>query len=174
MGRSRGKFERTSVSFELDKFEEMLKKVELVVKSGAEIVPEQFYPKVKKHKGKSRDLPMVDDELREALTEYLHVRLDNDIAALPTDKLFINQKKQPYSPNTLQDHMALILRGWAGIEGASSHSGRRALMTDIIHTQGKSVKVAQKIAGHASAATTLIYEEPPEVEIADALRNTKK
>lgn len=138
------------------------------------IVPADFYPPVTKHKGKSRDLPMVDDDLKDALIDYLQVRLGSDIGALPTDKLFLTQKKQPYSPNTLQEHMALMLRGWAGIENASSHSGRRALMTDIIHNQGKSVKVAQKIAGHVSAATTLIYEEPPELEIAEALRNTKK
>jgi len=30
------------------------------------------------------------------------------------------------------------------------------------HKQEKSVKVAQKILVHANAATTLIYEDPPE------------
>tara|TARA_R110001599_G_scaffold89364_3_gene236547 strand:- start:3553 stop:3693 length:141 start_codon:yes stop_codon:yes gene_type:complete len=35
----------------------------------------------------------------------------------------------------------------------------------------KSVKVAQKIAGHASPSTTLIYEEPPEESVKEALRN---
>ena len=58
--------------------------------------------------------------------------------------------------------MALILRGWAGIEKASSHSGRRSVITDIIHKQKKSLKVAQKVAGHKSASTTVIYDEPPE------------
>ena len=67
--------------------------------------------------------------------------------------------------------MALILRDWAGIEKASSHSGRRALITDVIHKQKKSVKVAQKIAGHVNASTTLIYEEPPDEELSDALKS---
>lgn len=58
--------------------------------------------------------------------------------------------------------MTLMLRGWAGIEKASSHSGRRSVITNIIHKQKKSVKVAQKIAGHVNPSTTLIYEDPPE------------
>jgi integrase len=63
----------------------------------------------------------VDEALREALTEYLAVRL----------------------------------------EKASSHSGRRSVITDIIHKQKKSLKVAQKVAGHKSASSTVIYDEPP-------------
>lgn len=44
-------------------------------------------------------------------------------------------------------------------------------MTNIIHEQKKSVKVAQKIAGHVSPSTTLISEEPPEESLKDALDN---
>ena len=35
----------------------------------------------------------------------------------------------------------------------------------------KSVKVTQKIAGHVNPSTTIIYEEPPEEELSDALAN---
>lgn len=42
-------------------------------------------------------------------------------------------------------------------------------MTNIIHDQKKSVKIAQKIAGHVSPSTTLIYDEPPEESLKDAL-----
>ncbi|WP_241956272.1 tyrosine-type recombinase/integrase [Marinobacter flavimaris] len=83
----------------------------------------------------------------------------------------MTQKGGPYSPNTLQEHLALMQRHWAGIERASSHSGRRTLMTNIIHEQKKSVKVAQKIAGHVSPSTTLIYEEPPEESLKEALQD---
>jgi len=89
----------------------------------------------------------------------------------PSSPLFITQKRGPYSPNTLQEHMALMLRDWAGIEKASSHSGRRSLITNIIHKQKKSVKIAQKIAGHVNPSTTLIYEDPPEDVLEDALGN---
>ncbi|WMS87880.1 site-specific integrase [Pleionea litopenaei] len=141
-----------------------------MAKAGAEIDPKEFYPDVKKHKGKSRDLPLVDVELRKALEEYLTFRLEKEHSLSPSSPLFITQKGGPYSPNTLQEHMALMLRYWAGIEKASSHSGRRTVITDVIHKQKRSVKVAQKIAGHVNPSTTLIYEEPPEEEIGDALR----
>ncbi len=67
--------------------------------------------------------------------------------------------------------MALILKDWSGIEKASSHSGRRSLITNIIHKQKKSVKIAQKIAGYVNPSTTLIYEDPPEQLLEDALKN---
>lgn len=112
---------------------------------------------------------MVAPSLRAALTEYLSLRISKAGTLKPSDPLFITQKGVPYSPNTLQEHMALMLRGWAGIEKASSHSGRRALITNVIHKQKKSVKVAQKIAGHVNASTTLIYEEPPEDVLEEAM-----
>ena len=62
------------------------------------------------------------------------------------------------------------IRKWAGIEKASSHSGRRALITDVIHGQKKSIKIAQRIAGHVQPSTTILYEEPPEEAVSDALK----
>jgi len=114
---------------------------------------------------------MVDQDLRRSLNEYLTLRLSKGERLLPSSPLFITQKGGPYSPNTLQEHMALMLRDWTGIEKASSHSGRRSLITNVIHKQKKSVKIAQKIAGHVNPSTTLIYEEPPEEMIENALNN---
>lgn len=162
------------VSFDTAEFHRILKQVEVLAKADAEIDPATFYPEKQTRSGVTRDLPMVDPALRQSIEDYLHVRLANDFLVTKTDRLFITQKGGPYSPNTLQDHMHLMLTGWAGVEQASSHSGRRTLLTDIIHHQGKSVKVAQKIAGHKDAATTLGYEDPPEETIADALKNTRK
>jgi len=171
MKRSKSHYQRKSISFDVDSFHQLVKQIELLARSGAEINPEDFYPPVKKHKGKSRDLPMVDADLRKALTEYLQLRLSKERNLKPSSSLFITQKGGPYSPNTLQEHMALMLRDWAGIEKASSHSGRRSLITNVIHQQKKSVKVAQKIAGHVNPSTTIIYEEPPEEMLEDALKN---
>ena len=113
---------------------------------------------------------MVDTGLREALEDYLSLRLDKHGPLKPTDPLFLTQKYMPYSPNTLQENMALMLRGWVGVENASSHSGRRSVITNVIHKQKKSVKVVQKIAGHVNPSTTLIYEDPPEELIGEALK----
>lgn len=170
MKRSKSRYHRKSISFDMESFNKVVRQIETLAKSGAEVNPESFYPPVKKHKGKSRDLPMVDRDLRDALLQYLQLRLDKGEALKPSSPLFITQKGGPYSPNTLQEHMALMLRDWAGIEKASSHSGRRSLITNVIHKQKKSVKIAQKIAGHVNPSTTLIYEEPPEEVLEDALK----
>lgn len=171
MGRSKTHYRRKMISFDVESFNKVVQQIELLVKSGVDIDPEIFYPPVKKHRGKSRDLPMVDPALRISLSEYLSFRLSKDKKLSPSSPLFVTQKGVPYSPNTLQEHMALMLRDWAGIEKASSHSGRRSLITNVIHKQKKSVKIAQKIAGHVNPSTTLIYEDPPEEMLGDALFN---
>ncbi|MEE4244693.1 MAG: site-specific integrase [Kangiellaceae bacterium] len=170
MKRSKTKYDRKTVSFSVSEFDKTVRHIEKLVKSGADVNPEDFYPEIIKHKGKSRDLPMIDESLRTSLNEYLFLRLEKAGSLTPSSPLFITQKGGAYSPNTLQEHMALMLRSWAGIEKASSHSGRRTVITDVIHKQKKSVKVAQKIAGHVNPSTTLIYEEPPEEEISGALK----
>jgi integrase len=170
--RSSSKYTPTTLNFKVDDFDKVIKQVEALAKAGGVVDPTDYYPTPRKHKhkGKSRDLPMIDDALRESLIEYLKVRLEKNPNLKLNDPLFVTQKGGAYSPNTLQEHMALMLRGWAGIEKASSHSGRRTLITDVIHKQNKSVKIAQKIAGHKQASTTILYEEPPEEEISAALR----
>lgn len=171
MKRSKTHYRRKTISFDVDSFNKVVKQIEALAKSGADINPENFYPPVKQHKGKSRDLPMVNQDLRNALIAYIQYRIDQGEKLKPSSPLFITQKGGPYSPNTLQEHMALMLRDWAAVEKASSHSGRRSLITNVIHKQKKSVKIAQKIAGHVNPSTTLIYEEPPEEVIEEALNN---
>ena len=171
MKRSKSHYQRRTVSFDVGSFAQVVRQIEKLAKTGAHIDPEDFYPPARKHKGKSRDLPLVDPALRHAVTDYLALRLENGARLAPSSPLFITQKGGPYSPNTLQEHMALMLREWACIEKASSHSGRRSLIAHVIHKQKKSVKVAQKIAGHVNPSTTLIYEDPPEEVLEDALKN---
>ena len=174
LSRSQSAYHRKTVRFKVEEFARIIRHIESLAKAGATINPEDYYPPIQSRKGKSRDLPMVDEGLRQALFDYLVARIQSDPGVKPSDPLFITQKGGPYSPNTLQEHMAVMLRGWAGIEKTSSHSGRRSLITNVIHQQKKSVKVAQKIAGHKHPSTTIIYEEPPEEEVSDALRNVSK
>tara|TARA_R110001583_G_C5622609_1_gene406386 strand:+ start:91 stop:867 length:777 start_codon:yes stop_codon:yes gene_type:complete len=174
MGRSKSEYKRRTISFNVESFDKVVRQIEALAKAGALVNPENFYPPVKKHRGKSRDLPLINADLRDALITYLELRLSKSGRLKPSDPLFVTQKGGPYSPNTIQEHMALMLRDWAGIEKASSHSGRRSLITDVIHKQKKSVKIAQKIAGHVNPSTTLIYEEPPEEQISEALSNAGK
>jgi integrase len=168
--RSRSKYERKTVSFKVEEFDRVVVQIAELAKAGGEISSEMFYPKERKHKGNSRDLPMVDKELRSALQKHIRIRLVSSGSLKPSDPLFVTQKGCPYSPNTLQEHMALILRGWSGLEKAKSHSGRRTVLTNVVHEQGMPIAVAQKIAGHVSPSTTIIYSEPHPEEIREALR----
>ena len=171
LNRSTSKYTQKTVSFSAFDFDRIIRDVARLANAGLAVDPKSFYPEIKTHRGVSRDLPMVDESLRQALFSYLELRLEKDPGATPSSPLFLSQKGSAYSPNTLQEHMGLMLRSWASIEKASSHSGRRSVVTHIIHTQGKSVKTAQKILGHKNASTTILYEEPPEAELSDALRN---
>lgn len=112
MGRSKTHYHRKMISFDVESFNKVVQQIELLVKSGVDIDPEIFYPPVKKHRGKSRDLPMVDPALRISLSEYLSFRLSKDKKLSPSSPLFVTQKGVPYSPNTLQEHMALMLLDW--------------------------------------------------------------
>jgi hypothetical protein len=79
MGRSNSTYQRKTISFDVRSFDQLVRHIEKLAKAGAEIKPEDFYPPVKTHKGKSRDLPMVDSDLREALQQYLEHRLNKAI-----------------------------------------------------------------------------------------------
>jgi len=92
----------------------------------------------------------------------------------PNAPLLLSQKGGFYSPNTLQDHMATMLREWSGIDRASSHSGRRTLATNLLHDQGEHLKTVQKVLGHKSAATTTIYQDVTEQEIKHVLKKAGK
>lgn len=166
---SSSSYKRRSVSFKVEEFDKVVAQISALAKAGVEIDPKQFYPIVEKRTGVSRDLPMSDMVLRQALTRYIDHRINKASLLNPSDPLFITQKGGPYSPNTIQDHMGLMLKSWAGIEKSSSHSGRRSLATEIIHGQKQSIKVAQKILGHKDASTTVIYDEPPESSLKEAL-----
>lgn len=159
----------STVKFTKERFNEIVEEVAERAIAGLPVKPESYYPKPAKRSGVSRDLPLTDDDLRAALIAHLEVRLKEDPYAKMSDPLFLSQKGVAYTPNSLQKHMRLMLCGWAGIEGASSHSGRRTFATDIIHGQGKPVKVAQRLMGHKEPSTTILYTEPPEEEMASAL-----
>lgn len=157
--------QRTSVRFTIAEFDRLVDRIASDAAAGKEIDPRNYYPELKASKGKSRELPLVDSSLIAALKRYLDLRIDQEGSALlPEAPLFKNQKGDHYSPNTLQDHIALMLRRWAGIERASSHSGRRTLATMMLQN-GEHLKAVQQLLGHKDAATTVIYHQIPETEV---------
>jgi integrase/recombinase XerD len=70
---------------------------------------------------------------------------------------FASQKsiKLGFNANSLAQTFALIYKG-AGLEGASSHSGRRTFLTHLAN-QGIAIHLLKTLAGHRSINTTAAY-----------------
>ena len=157
-----------TVRFSVDEFDQIVKKIVLKTKNGEKVNSTDFHKTNKKRKGKSRDLPL-GSSLKIAIKRYIEERLLKNEIISPSSPLILSQKGGAYTANGLQEHMAHILRKWANIEKGKSHSGRRTLMTEIVIDKKLPISVAQKIAGHKSAATTAIYAEPSEIDLKIAL-----
>lgn len=69
--------------------------------------------------------------------------------------LLVTQKGRAFTANVLCQLFGELYRK-AGIDGASSHSGRRSFITTLAH-KGVSAKVIMELAGHKNLATTQRY-----------------
>jgi integrase/recombinase XerD len=104
-------------------------------------------------KGRYGRVVFVSDKLRKELQAY--------VRAVPykavTDKLFYTQKRAGtgFTPNTLAQHFHYLYKR-AGIEGASSHSGRRSFLTNLA-AKGVGVRVLMSLAGHLNLDSTQKY-----------------
>jgi integrase/recombinase XerD len=72
-----------------------------------------------------------------------------------SDPLMLSQKGGAFSANSLCQLFKHIYEA-AGIEDASSHSGRRWFITQLAHS-GVSPKVIMELAGHKQLTTTQRY-----------------
>ena len=114
----------------------IVRQIESMAIADSEIQPEDFYPPVRQYMGKSRDLLMLDSEQRTALLDDLNLRIDKSVTG-PPPLFFIPLKGVPCSPNTLQEHMAMMLRDRAVGENHSSHRGRCSFITSVVNKQIK-------------------------------------
>ena len=102
-------------------------------------------------KGRKARRVFLSSRLRQELAVYLkHTKLRSGC-----DALFQSQKGAGFSANTL---CQLLLRIYAecGLEGATSHSGRRSFITNLA-AKGVGVRVLAELAAHASISTTQRY-----------------
>jgi integrase/recombinase XerD len=102
-------------------------------------------------KGQFPRTVFVSDKLQKELARYVSAHP----ARNPDDPLFYTQKRAGFNRNTLAQHFYAMYR-WAGIPGASSHSGRRSFITTL-SAAGISIKVLASLAGHRSIQTTAGY-----------------
>lgn len=95
--------------------------------------------------------------------DKLSKELERYVAALKVAQrsgnapFLMTQKRTGFSPNTLCQLFANIY-ALAGIDGASSHSGRRWFISGLAN-RGVSVKVIMTLAGHKHLGTTQRYIE---------------
>ena len=73
----------------------------------------------------------------------------------PVSPLLVTQKGSAFTANTLCQLMGRLYRK-AGLDGATSHSGRRWFITRLAHS-GVSAKVIMTLAGHKNLGTTQRY-----------------
>ena len=113
---------------------------------------------------------------RHARTVFINIKLREELqsyAALAkcVDRsypFFASQKsvKAGFSANSLAQTFALLYEG-AGLEGASSHSGRRTFLTTLAN-KGTAIHILKTLAGHRSISTTAayLYSSPSQLKAA--------
>ena len=102
---------------------------------------------------KTRDVYLSSPRLRQALIEYRSQSQPGD----PTSPLFRSQKGGNLSPSSMVRFLKCLYRE-AGLPTASSHSGRRTLITHLAE-RGIDLKAISAIAGHTNVRTTALYVE---------------
>ena len=106
-------------------------------------------------KGNEARVVFVSDKLRKELELYTHSM--NASNKNPKLKFFYSQKRTSdgFTSNTLTQFFHYLYKR-AGIDGASSHSGRRTFITNLA-TKGVGVRVLMSLAGHKNISTTQAY-----------------
>ena len=104
-------------------------------------------------KGSEARIVFVNERLRRELQNYIKSVNPQDL----NQKLFYSQKRASdgFTANTLTQYFHYLYKR-AGVDGASSHSGRRTFITNLA-SKGVSVRVLMNLAGHKSISTTQAY-----------------
>jgi len=127
-------------------------------------IKDELYLSPEKTKGDRGRTVLIPEKLQNEIHNYLSLRFNlKDLRAINlTDTnraLFYTQQNinRGFTPNTLAQLFHYLYKN-AGVEGASSHSGRRFFATSLSE---KSVnpKVLQNLLGHRNLQTTMRYVE---------------
>lgn len=105
-------------------------------------------------------------QLRAALEEYVENRskLKSD-----SSSLFVTQRKAAFTANAMSKLFTKLYKG-AGIEGGTSHSGRRSLASSLIKKKANIYQV-KEILRHSSIQSTSVYFSEDEDTLCDLLRS---
>ena len=116
-------------------------------------------------KGKHARTVFISTRLRQELQQYADIYR----RAAPLDcPLFYSQKgaRSGFTANSLTQTIAKRYRG-AGLDGATSHSGRRTFLTNLAN-KGTAIHLLRTLAGHRSISTTAtyLYSSPTQLKAA--------
>ena len=128
-------------------------------------VRSQIYLTPDKTKGRHARTVFINSRLQTEIAEYLSTltMTNRDYA------LFYTQKcpKRGFTSNTMANHFkALYIK--AGVEGCSSHSGRRTFATNI-SARGVSVRVLMRALGHRQLSSTMEYVDASDLMLQNAV-----
>ena len=113
---------------------------------------------------------------RHARTVFVNIKLREELQAYAEQSkcvdrsypFFASQKsvRAGFGANSLAQTFALLYAG-AGLEGASSHSGRRTFLTNLAN-KGTAIHILKTLAGHRSISTTAayLYSSPSQLKAA--------
>ena len=113
---------------------------------------------------------------RHARTVFVNIKLREELQAFAGNTncvdrsypFFASQKsiKVGFNANSLAQTFALLYER-AGMEGASSHSGRRTFLTNLAN-KGTAIHILKTLAGHRSIQTTAtyLYSSPSQLKAA--------
>lgn len=118
-----------------------------------------------------RAVYLAHPKARKAIQEYIDHRKNNEGTYFHEGPLFRSQISGKFSPNTMQMLFSQMYKE-VGIDGASSHSGRRSFATKLLE-QGVNIKSIQTLMGHSSIITTSIYVDDNPYLLANVSRNFK-
>jgi integrase/recombinase XerD len=116
-------------------------------------------------KGKHARTVFISTRLRQELQQYADIYR----RAAPLDcPLFYSQKgvRSGFTANSLTQTIAKLYRS-AGLDGATSHSGRRTFLTNLAN-KGTAIHLLRTLAGHRSISTTAtyLYSSPTQLKAA--------
>lgn len=126
-------------------------------------VKESFLLTAEETKGSKARRVFISTRLQKEIGLYIklvHLREVNPF-------LLQSQKSMAFSPNTMCQLLCQIYAE-CGIEGASSHSGRRSFITKLA-AKGVGVRVLAELAAHSSIATTQRYIDVNEEQMRNAI-----
>lgn len=128
-----------------------LRYCDVLTPSGA--VKEEIHLSAEQTKGRYARTVYIGGKLQKELAAYVRAVPPKSAEA----PLFPTQKcpTRGFTANTLAQWFLQLYRK-AGIEGASSHSGRRSYLTTLAN-KGTSIHILKSLAGHRSINTTAVY-----------------